>query len=157
MEKPKCKLCGERHWGACPGIIVKALAVAVSTEAIERQMRKEGMTADSLSPAKQTKRKAKPRNPVVPGEPSHLPSHQGAPDAPSQAEQKTDEKAHLPSGARKRPAHITAEQRRDNRPRDVAAKYAPLGDCPYCDRQRALNAKAVSLHRAKRKPVSLPT
>jgi hypothetical protein len=106
MDKPKCKLCGERHWGACDHL-VEPIPVAVSSEAIQRQMRHEGMEADTSSATKQPKRTAKPRDLESAMLPTHPPTHQ--------------------------------------------SKYAPLGECPYCDRQRALNAKAVSLHRASKR------
>ncbi len=63
-------------------------------------------------------------------------------------------KAETPSAAnqpkRKTPPRKPKGEVVATHPPTHQSKFAPIGECPYCDRQRALNAEAVRLHRQKK-------
>lgn len=47
MEKPKCRICGERHWGLCPGTVadVKERVAVIEKATVKLEKPKFDRTA----------------------------------------------------------------------------------------------------------------
>jgi hypothetical protein len=59
MEPPKCRLCGEKHWGACPSFTGKAPSIkqAKQIARIERSRPKDEIIVELEAEIKQLKRR----------------------------------------------------------------------------------------------------